>query len=400
MILNHVRALLGPEAIRGTGSQNQPLVAPADDAAVALLLRTASAEGWQVGLVGAGRWCPSDCPADLLLTTRQLDRVPHVSPADLVTTVEAGTSWTQLRSVLADRGVWVASDHPGPDRTVGSVVATGTSGPLAAGFGRLRDHVLGITFVSGEGRIVRAGGTVVKNVAGYDLTKLAIGSFGAFGVVTSVTLRLRAVPRADTTLVAVGKRDDLIDTALAVSDAGLTPSALELFNAETQPPGTWTLAARLTGRDAAVLAASDTIRQVTSIDWAELASSNAAELWSGLHQGAVSAPTTLRLGVLPTAIEPCLDLVQHYLREGTTGVSMPLGVVRWCGHASADDVRRLRYAAAQQEMPLTLERASWALRSAVGHFGAYREGTGRLIAELRRAFDPRGVLVVPLGSDA
>jgi glycolate oxidase FAD binding subunit len=362
VILNHVRALLGPEAIRGTGSQNQPLVAPADDAAVALLLRTASAEGWQVGLVGAGRWCPSDCPADLLLTTRQLDRVPHVSPADLVTTVEAGTSWTQLRSVLADRGVWVASDHPGPDRTVGSVV--------------------------------------VKNVAGYDLTKLAIGSFGAFGVVTSVTLRLRAVPRADTTLVAVGKRDDLIDTALAVSDAGLTPSALELFNAETQPPGTWTLAARLTGRDAAVLAASDTIRQVTSIDWAELASSNAAELWSGLHQGAVSAPTTLRLGVLPTAIEPCLDLVQHYLREGTTGVSMPLRVVRWCGHASADDVRRLRYAAAQQEMPLTLERASWALRSAVGHFGAYREGTGRLIAELRRAFDPRGVLVVPLGSDA
>ncbi len=398
MILEHVRALLGPEAIHGTGSQNQPLVAPADEAAVSLLLRTASAEGWRIGVVGAGRWCPSDCPADLLLTTRALDRIAPVSAADLVVTSDAGTSWAGLRSVLADHGVWVAADHPGPGRTLGSVVATGTSGPLAAGFGRLRDHVLGITFVSGEGRIVRAGGTVVKNVAGYDLTKLAVGSFGGFGVVTSVTLRLHTVPRADATLVATGPRDRLIDSALAIGNAGLTPSGLELFNAEPQPPGTWTLAVRLTGRDAAVAAAGETIRQVTSIDWGELATRDAATLWSEIQQGAASAPTTVRLGALPTAIESCLDLVQHYLREGTVTVTMPLGIVRWCGSTSADDIRRLRHVAAQQEMPLTLERASWALRSAVGHFGAYREGTGRLITELRRTFDPHGVLVVPLGS--
>ena len=397
MILEHVRALLGPEAIHGTGLQNQPLVAPADEAGVSLLLRTASAEGWHVGLVGAARWCPTDCPADLLLTTRALDRVGPVSAADLVATVEAGTPWSRFRSVLAEHGVWAAADHPGPGRTVGSVVATGTSGPLAAGFGRLRDHVLGITLVSGEGKIVRAGGTVVKNVAGYDLTKLAVGSFGGFGVVTSVTLRLRAVPRADATLVATGPRDRLIDAALAVGDAGLTPSALELSNVEAEAPGTWTLAARLTGRDATVAAASDAVRQVTPVEWTELATTDAAEFWLDAQEGAVSAPTTVRLGALPTAIESCLDLVQHYLRAGTVSVSMPLGVVRWSGTASADDLRRMRHTAAQQEMPLTLERASWTLRSAVGHFGAYREGAGRLITALRRTFDPRSVLEVPLG---
>ena len=74
-------------------------------------------------------------------------------------------------------------DSPAP---MGSVVATGTAGPLRTGFGALREHVLGATLATGAGRIVRAGGRVVKNVAGYDLAKLATGSFGSFGVVTSV----------------------------------------------------------------------------------------------------------------------------------------------------------------------------------------------------------------------
>ena len=139
------------------------------------------------------------------------------------------------------------------------------------------------------------------------------------------------------------------------------------------------------------------MRQVTPVEWTELATTDAAEFWLDAQEGAVSAPTTVRLGALPTAIESCLDLVQHYLRAGTVSVSMPLGVVRWSGTASADDLRRMRHTAAQQEIPLTLERASWTLRSAVGHFGAYREGAGRLITALRRTFDPRSVLEVPLG---
>src|SRR5207249_3367547 len=81
-----------------------------------------------------------------------------------------------------------------------------TAGPLRQGFGAVRDHVLGVTFVTGDGRLVHSGGRVVKNVAGYDLTKLEAGGFGAFGVIVLVHLRLRALPRADQTFVLAGTR--------------------------------------------------------------------------------------------------------------------------------------------------------------------------------------------------
>src|SRR5262249_56000432 len=114
-----------------------------------------------------------------------------------------------LRQQLAERGVWVALDPPGlAGRSVGSIVACGTSGPLRQGLGPVRDHLLGVTFVTGDGRLIQSGGRVMKNVAGYDLTRLQAGGFGAFGVIVLVHLRLRAVPRMDQTLLLAGSRED------------------------------------------------------------------------------------------------------------------------------------------------------------------------------------------------
>ena len=126
-----------------------------------------------------------------------------MSPADLVATVDAGVAIGTLRRRLADDGMWLAIDPPGrPERSIGSIIAAGTAGPLRQGFGPVRDHVLGLSVVTGDGRVVRAGGRVVKNVAGYDLGKLQIGGFGGFGVITELNLRLRALPRADQTFIA------------------------------------------------------------------------------------------------------------------------------------------------------------------------------------------------------
>ena len=137
-----------------------------------------------------------------------------MSPADLVATVQAGTPLEALRRRLADEGMWLALDPPGrPERSLGSVIATATAGPLRHGFGPVRDHVLGCTVATGDGRLVKAGGRVVKNVAGYDLTKLQVGGFGGFGIIAEVHLRLRALPRADVTLVARGTRDTLTSAA-------------------------------------------------------------------------------------------------------------------------------------------------------------------------------------------
>src|SRR2546428_155749 len=229
-LLDRVRALLGSDALlESAGPDGVPRVAPDSPDAVALLLGTAREEGWRVRIEGAGTWMPSDPPCAPALTPRRLDRVPAIEPQDLSATAEAGIGFDLLRHQLADRGVWLAIDPPGlGGRSVGSVIATATAGPLRQGFGPVRDHLLGVTFVTGDGRIVQSGGRVVKNVAGYDLTKLEAGGFGAFGVIVLVHLRLRALPPADQTFVLAGTREDLTQGAEGIVAAGVPPAAPRL----------------------------------------------------------------------------------------------------------------------------------------------------------------------------
>ena len=212
-IFTRLRALLGTTGVERDGT-GMPRATPDTPDALSLVCRLAHEEGWKIRVEGRGTWLPSDAPADLVVSTRGLEQVVSVSPADLVATVQAGTSLEALRRRLADYGMWLALDPPGrPERSIGSVVATATAGPLRHGFGPVRDHVLGCSVATGDGRLVNAGGRVVKNVAGYDLTKLQVGGFGGFGIIAEVHLRLRALPRADVTLLARGARDALTSGA-------------------------------------------------------------------------------------------------------------------------------------------------------------------------------------------
>lgn len=387
--------MLGSDAVVDTDASGMPRVAPRTEDGVALVLQAAAADGWRVRIEGRGSWVPADAPADLALTTRALARVVRLDAADLVATVEAGVLWSDLQRMLADHGVWVAADPPGEGRTVGSVVATGSAGPLRTGFGPIREHVLGATLVTGEGRIVRAGGRVVKNVAGYDVTKLATGSFGSFGVVTSVNLRLRSVPRADLTLLGAGERDALLDAARAILESGITPASLEVMSPRSTGREGWTLAVRLVGSAPAVEAEALTVGGTSEIPLSTLEAAAAGAFWRGALAGAAASPVTLRLGALATAMDDGLDLVVHHLDEHWITAGVGAGSLRWSGDATGDRLRLLRHASAPREMPMTLERAPWALREQVGYFGAYREGVGQLVGALRDTFDPAGVLVVP-----
>jgi glycolate oxidase FAD binding subunit len=377
-----------------------PRVAPPTADAVALFLGTAHAEGWRVRVEGAGTWMPGDAPADLALTTRRLDRVEAVHPQDLMATVEAGLGFDLLRHQLADRGTWLGLDPPGAQgRTVGSVLATASAGPLRHGFGAVREHVLGLKVVTGDGRIVESGGRVMKNVAGYDLNKLQVGGFGAFGVIVMAHLRLRALPRADITAVLEGSRDDLARVAQDVIEAHLEPAALELVSPALARRERWTLGVRLAGSAALVSAAETGLRAATGGRVAELRAEEAAAFWRHAAEGLAARSVTLRLGGVAGATEELLDQVQHQLGDEWVTATPSLGLVRWAGDASADRLRKLRKAMAAIEVPLTLERAAWPLRSVVGHFGAYREGVGPIVSGLRRAFDPGERIVVPVTDD-
>ncbi len=394
--LERLRSLLGGAAV-SRDADGVPRAVPDSPDAVAATLGLAAEAGWRVRLEGHGTWLPSDAPADLALSTRGLDRIVAVHPADLVATVQAGVPLATLQRRLAEDGMWLALDPPGrPERSVGSVLATATAGPLRAGYGAVRDHILGCTVVAGDGRILRPGGAVVKNVAGYDLTKLQVGGFGAFGVVTDVHLRLRARPVADRTLVARGQRDDLTRASRDLMEAGFRPAALELMAPAVAAEPAWVLAARLTGSDAAVDADRRRLAGAEGAPWAELDGDAAHAFWHLVTHAGSGAPVTLRLGVLAPGLDELLDLVGQHLDEGLVWAGAAEGGLRWAGEASAEAIQVLRGLCAAREIPLTLERAPWALREAVGHFGAYREGVGPLVTQLREVFDPSGTFVVAL----
>jgi FAD/FMN-containing dehydrogenase len=354
-------------------------------------------EGWKVRIEGQGTWLPADAPADLGVSTRALDQVVSVSPADLVATVQAGTPFEALRRRLAEEGMWLALDPPGrPERSLGSIVATGTSGPLRHGFGPVRDHVLGCAVATGDGRLVKAGGRVVKNVAGYDLTKLQVGGFGGFGIITELHLRLRALPRADITLIARGARDTLSSAARDLVAAQILPSALELLSPALAAEAEWVLAARFLGTDAAVQSDIRRLHSEGEIAWAPVPTERTAAFWSTVARGSLAGPITFRLGVLGNGVDDTIDLLAHDLDEGLVSAGPGSGMIRWTGEASVERLRAVRRAAASREIPMTLERAPWSLRRALGHFGAYREGVGQLVGRLRDSFDPGQCLSVAL----
>jgi glycolate oxidase FAD binding subunit len=391
-----LRDLLGEAAHVECDRSGMPCVAPRNEEALARLLQSASEASWKVRIEGHGHWMPADAPADFVVTTRCLEEIPYFSPADLVATVGAGLSWSELQRHLADQGAWVALDAPGNERTAGSIVSTGTAGSLRGSHGNARDHVLGLTLVTGDGRVLHLGGIVVKNVAGFDIAKLATGSFGAFGIITAVTFRLRAVPSTETTLLGTGMRDALLGAVEEILVAGITPAALELLCPAASGTADWRLAVRLIGSKAEVAATRDTVCGAANIKLLELTADEASRQWHSILSGTTEHPTTIRLGALPSSIGPALDLIAHHLAGGCSTVATAAGSIRWSGTATVEELRLLRDAAAQRQIPLTFERGPWSIRESIGHFGAYREGVGPLVRKLRETFDPAGILVTSL----
>jgi glycolate oxidase FAD binding subunit len=182
-------------------------------------------------VVGAGTWIDAGRPvaAEHRISTCTLRGVVEYEPGDLTLTARAGTTLAEIAETTAPERQWLALDPAGsPAGTIGATVATASAGPLSHAFGLPRDTVLGVEVVTGDGQIVRGGGRVVKNVAGFDLARLFVGSWGSLGVITEVTVRLRALPDVDETVAIPAT---VASTALAtVARAPVLPIALELIS--------------------------------------------------------------------------------------------------------------------------------------------------------------------------
>ena len=204
----------------------------AEDAAA--LLRACAADGIGVRIAGAGTkpWGSPGVECGLELRTVALDDVVEHNVGDFTAVVQPGVSLRELDELFAGSGQMLALDAPygdGDGATLGGAVATGDSGPLRHRYGAARDLVLGITVALSDGSLARAGGKVIKNVAGYDLAKLYSGSFGTLGLITEIAVRLH--PRPPATATATGRTDEpaiLQRAAIALSSSSLEAQALDV----------------------------------------------------------------------------------------------------------------------------------------------------------------------------
>jgi glycolate dehydrogenase FAD-binding subunit len=204
-----------PLSIDGFGPL--PVVRPHSVAEVGEIARTAAADGSALYPVGGGTMLDYGLPPTkpgTAVDLRGLDRVIDYPARDMTITVQAGITISGLQDVLKAERQQLPVDVPFPDRaTIGGAVATNASGPRRFGHGTLRDYVIGITVVNDEGREVKGGGRVVKNVAGYDLMKLYTGSLGTLGIIAQLTLKVKPLSEAVAAIVAPCP-PDVLETVL------------------------------------------------------------------------------------------------------------------------------------------------------------------------------------------
>src|SRR6185503_11908558 len=197
-------------------------VSPASAEEICETLKLASSERWTVIPAGGMTWLKST--ANLIVSTRRLNQIIEHEPADLIAIAQAGVTLTDFNAKLAENGQWLPLDPPDDGRaTLGGVVATGIGGAQQFGYGRPRGSVIGMRVALADGSMIKAGGRVVKNVAGYDLCKLFTGSYGTLGIITELNFKLRPRPAREATVIGRGTAQDVLE-------ARLFPVAAEIVN--------------------------------------------------------------------------------------------------------------------------------------------------------------------------
>jgi glycolate oxidase FAD binding subunit len=368
---------LSPYVIDGRTPEAAVFPGSVDEAAAVVSL--AAEAGMPIVPWGGGTAAAVGVPparAGLVLGLSRLRAIVEHEPGDLTVTAQAGVILRELQAALGARGQWLSLDPPDADRaTLGGVLAANASGPRRHLYGTARDLLIGVTVVTAGGSVVRGGGRVVKNVAGYDLPKLFIGSYGTLGVIVEATLKLRPRPD-DERLVAVPfeRLKDAGAAVRAILASDLIPNAVDLAD---------TAAARAVGVDqapAVLLVGFDGLRE--QVDWqvAELASivrpygggqtptTLPDGAWTALARAAQTAFETpaavMTLSVLPS-------LVADTMEQGASSARQRGLSTAWSAHAGVGLITGAVRAEGDRQDPSMLAAvlAEWraAARAGGGH---------------------------------
>jgi glycolate oxidase FAD binding subunit len=368
-------------------------IADADTRRIVDQIRAAHDRKTGLRIRGAGRWLDAarPCRATSVLEVGSHSGVIEYEPGDLTLTARAGTSLGEIARLTRAEGQWLALRPYGPDEgTLGATVATASSGPLASAFGSPRDQVLGCELVTGTGDVVRAGGRVVKNVAGFDLVRLNTGAWGTLGVLTLVSVRLRALPEMDQSFAVEASADDAWRW-LRTSE--FTPLAAELLSAALAQrvnagPGA-VLLVRLGGNEALVRAAAQSLAALGPVR--ELT----ASVWDALAVCEPDGSAVIRLSTAPSRGAALWDRATSIVERarGAAHATVQRGIVRCIlpvGGADEEENARLRgiVGALQHLGTAVVERLPAQLWASLVPSAAADPLSGRV----RDAFDPHHVL--------
>ncbi len=365
---------------------------------VAAILSCTQTSGAVVVARGAGTkldWAAPPERVDVLVDLSRMDAVLEYEPGDLVVRAQAGLPLAALQRTLASAGQQLAVDEVVAGSTLGGTVATGLVGPRRLRYGSIRDLLIGITVVRVDGAIARAGGKVVKNVAGYDLCKLYTGSYGTLGIITELTLRLHPLPASRRWVSAPFSDPAAAAHALAsVTHSQLAPSAVEV--AYEAPDGPLSVGVLLEGYEAGVEARAGAIAILLGESVAS--SAQAPTGWGALPGQRTLlkltaelpqvAPLLERLGAIAAAHEVRLSI------SGSAGVGVLFVAVDEAVDPTriGDFVRAARAAAAGAGGSAIVLRAPADIRSSVDVWG---EVPGLvLMRRVKERFDP-GRLLAP-----
>jgi glycolate oxidase FAD binding subunit len=372
-------------------------VTPNNPRECAEMLAAANAQRRSIRIRGAGT---KDYLGDLTATDLALDTsglrgiVAHV-PADLTVTVAAGTPLAEVQRGLAEHGQVLPLDPPhGDAATIGGVVAANSTGFLRARYGGVRDLLIGTTTALADGTLAHAGGRVVKNVAGYDLNKLLVGSLGTLGVITECTFKVLPLPAARAGIRArFGGAAEAFAAADAIARTPARPAALAVDG--TAQEG-WTLLVLAEGAPAAVERTIDIVAEAALAGSSERDGEIAQSL-APLRELPATADGVLVRASLPPAAQPAFAeaalRLEGFARLVADAAS---GIARVHVHGDDDDMRAaadaLLAAARVCGGSARVERRPASLRDQVAAWGDGDLPGLFLMRRLKEAFDPNGIL--------
>ena len=326
---------------RSIDSKSHPscVVYPHSQAELAAVITTANSHQWRVLTWGSGskiNWGGLAENIDIIVSTEHINQLIEHAVGDLTVTVEAGMKFAQIQEILAKSGQTLALDPAAPElATIGGIVATADTGSLRQRYGGVRDQLLGITFIRADGEIAKAGGRVVKNVAGYDLMKLFTGAYGTLGIISQVTFRVYPIPESSGTVILTGKSEAISQAARTLHGSELTPTQADLLSNKLLTNldlGTGIgLIARFQSISESVQEQSKRlllIGEKLGLQGVIYSGNQEIDLWQQLpkqiYDHLTESTITCKIGVLPTAAVEILN----YMEVGLIHISSGLGLVR------------------------------------------------------------------------